>query len=468
MISGVGDDIFDFITTESSNRFIVELADEFKDELQKLDGNEFPSLSDEDLEELKRIEMNAIPAGTQDQTKRHCKMFREFLGKRGLCESFEIAPDSVLNDYLRLFYANLRTKDNKFFAPSSLVCIRASLQRHLTSVNVNRVVNILNGDSFKRANAVLRGMVAKYLESGQTKQKSFQSISEADLKKISLYFDRSSHKKIQEEVIFNILYHFGMRGREHLRALEKDTFRVDTDDDEREFVTIQKVLKSKNVKASLKRRDFTDVKQSRMYGTREKDKCPVEAFKSYLKLLPKTTKDNTLFPLPRKNDFSSEAVLGKDTLGKFMSNLSTNADLHQTYTNHCVRVTVVSVLKNRGYSNEEVASITGHKNVTSVQRYARHLNNSSLQKISDSLDQGKSQTASTSASTAVIPNGEHEQEHSEAPVDEGEVVRSVSEWREITIKKRKIENSNGSSSDGDSQTKVIHIYGPFNDCSFSF
>ena len=81
MISGVGDDILDFITTESCNRFIVELADEFKDELQKLDGNQFPSLSDEDLKELKRIEMKAIPAGTQDQTKRHCKMFREFLKK---------------------------------------------------------------------------------------------------------------------------------------------------------------------------------------------------------------------------------------------------------------------------------------------------------------------------------------------------------------------------------------------------
>ena len=48
MISGVGDDILEFVTNESSNRFIVELDDQFKNELQQLDS--FPTLSDEDLE----------------------------------------------------------------------------------------------------------------------------------------------------------------------------------------------------------------------------------------------------------------------------------------------------------------------------------------------------------------------------------------------------------------------------------
>ena len=473
MISGVGDDILEFVTNESSNRFIVELDEQFKNELQQLDS--FPTLSDEDLEELKRIETSAIPKGTQDQTNRHCKMFREFLRKKGLCVNFEIVPDSVLNDYLRLFYANLRTRDDKLYSPSSLVCVRASLQRHLTSASTDRIVNILNGDSFKRANAVLRGMVAKYLQSGQAKPKCFQSISEADLKRISQYFDRSSHKKIQEEVIFNTLYHFGMRGREHLKALEKDTFLVDTDEDGREFVTIQKVLKSKNVKASLSRREFTDVKQSRMYSSDDKDKCPVEVFKTYLQLLPDTTKDNTLFPLAIKNGFSSQAVLGKETLGKFMTSLSKNAKLHETYTNHCVRVTVVSVLKNQGYSNEEVASITGHKNLQSVQKYARHLNNASLQKISDSLDKCKSQTtpSASTASTSTIgvssnslltySDRELDQGDTDVQLDQSELITSQSE---VIITKRKMEQTSGS--DDANHTKIIHLHGPFNGCSFSF
>jgi site-specific recombinase XerD len=229
-----------------------------------------------------------------------------------------------------------------------------------------------------------------YLESAQCKTKPFEAISEADLAKLNEYFDRSTNKRLQEEVIFNILYHFGMRGREHLRSLQKDTFLIDRDEDGREYIALDKVMKSKNVKASLNRREYSDEKQARMYACDlNKEKCPVEAMKLYLSLLPSSTKDNTLFPMTTKAGFSPNTVLGKDTLGKFMAKLSIDAKLHKKYTNHCVRVTVVSVLKEKGYSNDDVASITGHKNSSSVQRYSRHLNNSSLHNISDSLENGK-------------------------------------------------------------------------------
>ena len=36
-----------------------------------------------------------------------------------------------------------------------------------------------------------------------------------------------------------------------------------------------------------------------------------------------------------------------------------------------VRVTTVGVLREQGFSNEEIAPVTGHKNVASVQRYVK-------------------------------------------------------------------------------------------------
>ena len=71
------------------------------------------------------------------------------------------------NDYLRLFYANLRKKDGTYYTPSSLVCVRAAIHRQLTSPNVDANVNILNDEPFKRENGVLKAMIKKYLTSNQ-------------------------------------------------------------------------------------------------------------------------------------------------------------------------------------------------------------------------------------------------------------------------------------------------------------
>ena len=89
----------------------------------------------------------------------------------------------------------------------------------MTSPEINRKINILQGDDFKRANGVLRSMVAKYLQSNQTKKKEYQAITESDMSKISQYFQRENLKMLQEEVIFNLIYFFGLRGRENLRSL---------------------------------------------------------------------------------------------------------------------------------------------------------------------------------------------------------------------------------------------------------
>ena len=65
--------------------------------------------------------------------------------------------------------------------------------------------------------------------------------------------------------------------------------------------------------------------------------------------------------------FSS--VMGHNLLKNMMPLLSLRAKLSTRYTNHCVRASVVTDLKNAGYSNHEVCSVTGHKNESSLQHY---------------------------------------------------------------------------------------------------
>lgn len=68
-----------------------------------------------------------------------------------------------------------------------------------------------------------------------------------------------------------------------------------------------------------------------------------------------------------------------------MKTISLGASLSSVYTNHCVRVTVVTNLKESGFSNDDIAGITGHKSTESVRRYIRKRKDQDKQKISDVL-----------------------------------------------------------------------------------
>ena len=276
MISGVDESLMDFITSESNERFITELTDDYFNEL-KAATEDYPDLSDTQIKDLEELEKKNIPFTTDIQTKRYVRMFKEFLDEKDLCSQFEKVPDALLCNYLRLFYSQLRMKNGEFFSPSTLICIRAAIHRHLTSVSVDRHVNILHGEEFKRANSVLKSMAGQYLASGQKKRKKHEAITPNDMERISNYFDQSSHQKIQDELIFNIIYFFALRGRENLRALKRDTFSIQKNSDEEEYLTISKELKFKNVKASLNSKHFDDKKVSRMYSIENKENVPLNA-----------------------------------------------------------------------------------------------------------------------------------------------------------------------------------------------
>jgi len=86
----------------------------------------------------------------------------------------------------------------------------------------------------------------------------------------------------------------------------------------------------------------------------------------------------------KNGTFSKQQVVGKDTLGKLMSNLSKLLNLSEKYTNHCIRVTAINIMHEAGMSNDEISFNTGHKNSSSVQRYLRK-NHKNLIKACDAL-----------------------------------------------------------------------------------
>jgi hypothetical protein len=179
---------------------------------------------------------------------------------------------SNFNLYFRYWYSELKKKDGAYYCPATLICIRAAVHRHLTKAPVNRQIDILNSMQFAAANNMMRAMVGKFLKqkrltNNENSPKGCTVIEKNDLKTLSRYFDRSTPVVLQDEVFFQLCYHFGFRGREWLRDLKKEDVVVTCDSENREYVDLRRSRVSKNVKVSLQSKEYEDRKEIVMYAT---------------------------------------------------------------------------------------------------------------------------------------------------------------------------------------------------------
>ena len=53
-------------------------------------------------------------------------------------------------------------------------------------------------------------------------------------------------------------------------------------------------------------------------------------------------------------------VVGVNTFGSMMKNISIDADLGELYTNHCIRATSVTILGQSGFETRHIMSLSGH------------------------------------------------------------------------------------------------------------
>lgn len=78
--------------------------------------------------------------------------------------------------------------------------------------------------------------------------------------------------------------------------------------------------------------------------------------------------------------------MGKDSLGNMMRAISEKAELSQMYSNHCVRVTIVSILHEKGFTADQISSVTGHKSTQSVTNYIRFRRDAEKRKLSVAIN----------------------------------------------------------------------------------
>ena len=176
---------------------------------------------------------------------------------------------------------------------------------------------------------------------------------------------------LQRKVFFEVVLHFGRRGREGLRGINKSDIVFKVDENGKEYATLAFNSLEKNHQGFSSREGEHN---QQMYGTGTEN-CPLTSLKFYLSKLNESC--DTFFQRPQSVKWEASpswyenSPVGFNTLAKMMSIISDAADLSIRYTNHSIRATTVTMLRQANVDPTDIIGVTGHRNVQSLTHFCQ-------------------------------------------------------------------------------------------------
>jgi hypothetical protein len=198
-----------------------------------------------------------------------------------------------------------------------------------------------------------------------TQHKPAISASDMNLLYTSGTLSNTNPESLQNKVFVELALHFGRRGREGWRDLKKESFIKNRDPQGREYITIKYNEFDKNHRES-------EIKNQLMFATGD-SRCPVKSFEMYTqKLNPRCS---AFLQRPSKvyknKDIWYDAIpIGIHTINNMLPKICKKAGTSIIYTNHSLKASTATVLKQAGVPSQDIMAVTGHKNVASLASYA--------------------------------------------------------------------------------------------------
>ena len=137
-----------------------------------------------------------------------------------------------MNKCLSKFYVSARKKDGSNYKKTSLMSIRAALDRHLRSEPHNKTYSICDAVAFNEANKTLHAYLKHLLGSGKiagTVHKNpltAEAVQQLFEKGELTSAETSNPRGLLQTVWFYISLYFGKRGRENQSDLKKSMLRL--------------------------------------------------------------------------------------------------------------------------------------------------------------------------------------------------------------------------------------------------
>ena len=330
-----------------------------------------------------------------------------------------------MNQCLSKFYTSARKTDGSYYKKSSLMSLRAALDRYLRSPPYNKKFSICDPVTFQEANKTLHSYLKHLISTGKiagTVHKNPltpEAVQLLFVKGELVCAEASDPRGLMQTVWFYISLYFGKRGRENQREIKKSMLRLRNTGAGDEYFELNKdkpgtVLLSKNHTGGL---DGTeDHSDGKIFAISNSPRCPVKVIKAYLSHLNPDME--ALFQRPKvpssKFDpnetiiWYEKKVLGHNTLDNMLRNMSERAGISPYYTNHSLRATTVTVLSSNNVETRKIKAVTGHRSDTSIESYCERPTLGQFKHMSSTLSSfvhGKENTAASSSitSTPVAP-----------------------------------------------------------------
>ena len=166
---------------------------------------------------------------TQRATSGALRQFLDYLELKNLPKLHAITDPSQLNAILSDFYTALRPlKDAEDYCVQSLKCIRSGLNRFMRK---DKGWDICNDPPFVKSNEMFKAVCVEAKKNGKGCCRSTPTISDIDLERLSEYFcddhiNQPDPKKLQQQLLFYIVYFFCCRGRKNLYEMKANTFDI--------------------------------------------------------------------------------------------------------------------------------------------------------------------------------------------------------------------------------------------------
>ena len=291
-----------------------------------------------------------------------------------------------LNKCLAKFYVSVRKTDGSYYKKTSLLSIRAALDRHLKAPPNNKKFSICDNNMFSHANKTLNAYLKHLSSTGEIagtvhKEPLSTEVIQKLYKKGELAetSTRDPRALMQTAWLFISLY-FGKRGRENQAAMKKSILRLVTTADGAEYFELNRnepgaVLTMKNHQDGI---DSTeDHSNSKIFAVPGSSQCPVEVLKTYLSHLNPDLESLFQRPKDMTAKFNPDACkvwydarkLGHNSLENMLRNMTTRAEITPYFTNHSLKATTVTVLSERNVETRQIKAVTGHRSDTSIESY---------------------------------------------------------------------------------------------------
>ena len=196
-----------------------------------------------------------------------------------------------MNMCLSKFYTTARRKDCSYYKKSSLMSIRAALDRHLRSPPHNKKFSMCDSVTFQEANKTLHSYLKHLMATGKIAGTVHKSPLTPET--VQLLFEKgelmlaetSDPRALMQTVWFYISLYFGKRGRENQRAMKKTMLRLCVTGSGEEYFELNKdqpgtMLSSKNHTGGLE--GTQDHSNGKFFAISSSPRCPVKTIKSYL------------------------------------------------------------------------------------------------------------------------------------------------------------------------------------------